>query len=264
MTGKNHMAIWRSGDLAIDEHRRQRADFKSQHRCGAFSLIELMIVVAIIAVMLALTLAVTVGLSAQSDTREAQKVLTLMDQALTEWENATERKLTYGHVIPGGMHGGGENYDFDLNTYGLNKPDRDKLQGEFLKVLLRNEQAAQQLAQISGELFTRSADGTPKIVDPWGQKIVVVFPGRRWRSAPTMFVPADLPGKKDIDGTIRTDYEEQFGICANGRIMFVSSGPDRKQGDLELDKDIASRQERFIAEASDNVYSNPPLTETPQ
>lgn len=225
----------------------------------AFSLIELMIVVAIIAVMLALTLAVTVGLSAQSDNREAQKVLTLVDKALTEWETATERKFTYGLTIPPDPHGlGGESYDFDFNTYALTKPGRELLLGEVLKFLLRNEAAAQQLAQVPGNLFTRNSDGSAKIVDPWGQKIVVVFPGRKWRQG------VDPGPKKDLDGTVRTDYEERFGICANQRIMFVSSGPDKKQGDLELQKTPSSRQERFIKEASDNLYSYQPLIETPE
>lgn len=255
---RNDLAIWRFDDVAIVRRRR----------CAGFSLIELMIVVAIIAVMLGLTLAVAVGLAGQNDTRETQNLLTLMDKALGEWELGTERRITYGTNTPPAGGRPGESFDFDTFAYAITpnaKPGTLTLNRDIISMLLANPQAADQLSQISSELFTRNSKGEPQIFDPWGQKIQVVFPGRKWRPAPQLIpLTADAPNKKDTDGTVRTDYEERYGICANSRMLFVSFGPDKKGGDLELNKAPDARDPRNIAPATDNIYSYPPLGETPQ
>jgi prepilin-type N-terminal cleavage/methylation domain-containing protein len=258
---RNHLAIWRSGDLAINCRQPRRG----------FSLIELMIVVAVIAVMLGLTLAVAVGLAGQNDARETQNVLTLMDKALSEWELATEKRITYGTNLPApNPHYVSETFDFDTLGYAITpnaKPSAQWLNRDVVSMLLRNPQAADQLSQISSELFTRNAKGEPQIFDPWGQKIQIVFPGRKWRApggAVNPNMPADPANKRDLDGTFRTDYEERFGICTNSRMLFVSFGPDKKGGDLELSKAPDARDPRNIAPAADNIYSYPALMETPQ
>ena len=144
------------------------------------------------------------------------------------------------------------------------KPGTLTLNSDIVKMLLRNQQASNQLSQISSELFTRDPNGAPKISDPWGQKIQVVFPGRKWRQYGQPGFPADAPTKKDLDGTIRTDYEDRYGICTNARLLFVSFGPDRKSGDLQLQKAPAARDHHSSAPASDNIYSYPPVLETPE
>jgi len=58
-----------------------------------------------------------------------------------------------------------------------------------------------------------------EFVDPWGGRIAFVFPGRAYRFGSD----AGLP---DPDGTVRTPYENVFGVCTNRRICLVSAGAD--------------------------------------
>lgn len=61
-----------------------------------------------------------------------------------------------------------------------------------------------------------------EFVDPWGNRIAFVFPGRAYRYGVDTGVP-------DPDGTVRTPLENLapgFGVCTNRRICLVSAGPD--------------------------------------
>jgi type II secretory pathway pseudopilin PulG len=60
-----------------------------------------------------------------------------------------------------------------------------------------------------------------EFVDAWGNRIAFVFPGRAYRFGSE--APGSLP---DPDGTVRTPYENVFGVCTNRRICLVSAGAD--------------------------------------
>ena len=244
---------------------QKQAALRNSRRVGrvggrGFTLIELLVVIAIIIVLVGLTVTVAVGLTASSDKRDAELILTHMNTALEEWERANGRSLTYGQTgqTP---HGFGATYDFDQNTYGTGG-GTPQLHSAFLKVLLRNPQAADQLAKIGKDRFTREADGDPVIVDPWDQRIQVVFPGRKWLAA-VGFAQGDNPDIKDEDGTVRHSHENKFGICVREKITFISFGPDQQAGDRQIQIAPGSRDQRLLALANDNLYSAPMLTEKP-
>lgn len=70
----------------------------------AFTLVELVIVIGLILLLVAITVSVSVGVLRQSEVRETQNVLTILDNALQEWQLHDRDGLTYGR---GANHGFG-------------------------------------------------------------------------------------------------------------------------------------------------------------
>jgi hypothetical protein len=64
----------------------------------------------------------------------------------------------------------------------------------------------------------------------------------------------------DDDGTLRTEFENRYGICLNRKIVFVSAGPDGDFGDLQLNN---SPSTPVNSAADDNMYSAPVKTRLP-
>ena len=91
-----------------------------------------------------------------------------------------------------------------------------------------------------------------EFVDPWGNRVAFVFPGREWRVSDS--------GTPDPDGTVRTSLENldlAFGVCAASRICLVSAGPDGVFGavgdapaGLSAPDQLAFRR----TAAADNIY----------
>jgi prepilin-type N-terminal cleavage/methylation domain-containing protein len=96
---------------------------------------------------------------------------------------------------------------------------------------------------MNGKDSTRS-----EFVDPWGNRIAFVFPGRAYRYGVDSGVP-------DPDGTVRTPLENLapgFGVCTNRRICLVSAGPDGLFGVAgETTPDTAVAR---ATAAADNIY----------
>ncbi len=93
--------------------------------------------------------------------------------------------------------------------------------------LLRREQGATNPwpTAIQGYRPSFRSQGSPRpeFVDPWGNRIAFVFPGRQFRWG------VDT-GRPDDDGTIRTPVEQVLGSCVNRRPCLVSAGPDGQFG----------------------------------
>lgn len=88
-----------------------------------------------------------------------------------------------------------------------------------------------------------------EFVDPWGNQIYIVYPGRLWEKC-----DGELYGVvRDQDGTIQTEVEQSFGICRNRQPLLVSSGPDLNPGNIESDSGTDDYQASF-----DNIYSYEP------
>ena len=119
----------------------------------------------------------------------------------------------------------------------------------------------------------------PEFVDPWGQQVRIIFPGRRFWDDDFDFDNADppftteMPGNdpyglnfdyplvKDSDGSIRTPHEHMYGICRNQRPLLVSSGPDGKMGNRYADPLSGNDDEvKAFEESQDNIYSYEPLS----
>ena len=83
--------------------------------------------------------------------------------------------------------------------------------------------------------------------------VAIVFPGRAWRESDNNGSAADGEfGLPDADGTIRTVMEDMVGVCRNGKVLFVSAGPDGLIGSR-----YCAGGERKEA-SLDNVYSYEP------
>ena len=107
--------------------------------------------------------------------------------------------------------------------------------------------------------------------DPWGQQVLVVFPGRRfYEEDRDDDYEADIPGEiddfdprypleLDSDGTIRTPFEQKYGVCRNQRALLVSAGPDGKFGNRFADPNVGGDEQKAFEESADNIYSYEPL-----
>ena len=211
-------------------------------RSPAFTLIELVVVISIILLLVGLTMSVGLAVRSQSETRQTENVLILLDQAVKQWQIAADRQLSWGT----------ENLPFNGVIYDINEPDSADVQlTQLLRRISTNQSARDILAQIDDDFLQQEAGNLElKLVDPWGNQICLIHPGRV--SDPINF-PGDDPDEADLDRTIRTNHENVFGVAVNRALLFVSAGPDAKFGDLSADPDSDD-----FKQTQDNVYSYQP------
>ena len=205
-------------------HRTQRR--------SAFSMIELMVAISIIAILAAITLSVGSAVMESADKRKTQDMLSLLDAALVEYEQHTGRPMTFGQ----GDGPGGQTYDDkpfdDLSRYDIpvrgvytqTQPDGTGFLEEFdvgpdnfdswettisnragrnlmilvLERLKSVESSRNILAKITSKHWQDRDAANPNpdtryIIDAWGRPVVVVFGGRDWY---TGFADTDLNDKE--------------------------------------------------------------------
>ncbi len=234
----------------------------SRRSPAGFTLTELVISIGLILLLAGLGLSVSVAVIEQSERRQTQTVLTLLDTAVKEWELTAERKLSWW------------NWGDDPGTADVRADTEEVLIiTEILDVISRSEQVKRIIAGIDPELvYTYRPDTYPSwndtpqervqqddlpggaltILDAWGTPIYATHPGRPWTTADqAKYLP------RDSDGTIRTRNERRYGIAPNRRVVFVSAGPDRRFGlDVEVQHlPIDERQEARRTARVDNIYS---------
>ena len=239
---------------------------------GGFTLIELVVVIGIMLLLLGLTLSVGVAVRTQSETRETENTLRLLDAAMQEWERSADRQLSWGKDgIPAGSV-----YDVWGQLIGQELLTPEILViTEVLQTVIRPRHVKEIIAQIdadfiytyrSGEFpsWIQSGDeqtavtdrfiGGIAVLDAWGHPIYATHPGRV--SDPAVFVEDDNPfyGEPDVDGTVRTYNEGIYGVARNRQVCFVSAGPDGDFGTLSPD---GSPDGFELAETKDNLYSYP-------
>ena len=89
----------------------------------AFTLIEMMIVIGIIALLAALTLGISNSVLRNSEISRTKDALRLLDMALQEWELEMGRAMTFRDFSSpagtGGGFGGGQTvlYSYDVNDF---------------------------------------------------------------------------------------------------------------------------------------------------
>ena len=281
--------------------------FRRVARARGFTLLELVIVVGVIIVLMSLVLGVGSIVVAQSENRQLNAVMTIVDSAIAEFEAQTGRPIVFqgqssssrydhcGHAADRYDNLGDAGFYYDV-PYFPYRDDRFTLgldDGGFgwaeigvcppwedntsyirrqwlaatLAVLTQNPACAEILAKGDPALLHNvqciiGSDGRlralniQEFADPWGNQVYIVFPGRKFapRDASSTAGLPDQEGVRDLDGTIRTYEELQFGICRNGRPMLVSAGPDGRFGNLR-EEDAGADDFAF---AQDNVYSYEP------
>ncbi len=233
------------------DHRERSATAR------AFTLVEIMVVLGIILVLVTLVVSVSAALVKRAERSHTEAAMTIMESAINEWEAQAGRTLTFGTMNqPAG-------YVYDIMEL---SPANGRYINVYLTTLLAQNPASRQiLASIPTDLLRDDKTTSPpvnstipgtspaqiyapsqkprsELVDTWGNRIAMVFPGRRWRVGD--------PGLPDADGTIRTADENALGVCENGRPCMISSGPDNLLGT----ESGLTLQQRIEA-VSDNIYS---------
>ncbi len=229
-----------------------------------FTLVEMLVVIAILLVLTALTMLVTGAAFRASEVRTTENVLTLLETALNEWETASGRQLLYG---VGADEDPGFVGRFDIKQRHIEGglPPGDRSAAHFddtifalVAILERTDGSKTILANIDAELLQEMTDPDDAdevllgVRDAWDTPLRVIFPGRNWVAGV----------RRDEDETVRTLLEDVHGVAADRRVCFVSAGPDGKWGDLHLDvldADITDPQRADILDAADNIYSYEPL-----
>ncbi len=216
---------------------------RTARRSPAFTLIELVVVISLILLLVGLTMSVGLAVRSQSETRQTENVLILLDQAVKQWQIAADRQLSWGT----------ENQPFNGVVYDINEPDSADVQlTQLLGRISSNQSARDILAQIDGDFLQQEKENDVtflKVVDSWDSPVCLIHPGRV--VDPVNF--GDNPDEADLDGTVRTDHENEFGIALNRALLYVSAGPDAKFGDLSADPDLDAFKQTL-----DNVYSYKP------
>ncbi len=222
---------------------------------GGFTLIELVVVIGIMLLLLGLTLSVGVAVRTQSETRETENVLRLLDTAMQEWERSADRQLTWWQNPPDDL-AIRDRFDIHSDT------TEELIITEMLDVITRPSQIKQIIAQIAPDFVYTYQEGvvppwieyqdvpqlqdflgSVTVLDAWGWPIYATHPGRLWKETDA------LP--RNEDGTIQTNNERIYGVSPNRQVIFVSAGPDGDFGDM---RDVDSPAFELT---KDNVYSHP-------
>lgn len=228
---------------------------------GGFTLIELVVVIGIMLLLLGLTLSVGVAVRTQSEIRETENTMRLLDTAMQEWEQSADRRLTWWQQLADdpSMR---ERSDIHSDT------PEELIITEMLDVITRPNQIKQMIAQIAPDFVYTYQEGVVPpwmedqdllqledflgsitVLDAWGLPIYATHPGRLWKDSdgnPPYVFP------QNEDGTIQTYNERTYGVSPNRQVVFVSAGPDGEFGDMsEADDSDAFKL------TNDNLYSYP-------
>jgi prepilin-type N-terminal cleavage/methylation domain-containing protein len=257
---------------------------------NAFTLIEMMIVIGIIALLAALTLGISNSVLRNSEISRTRDAMRLFDMALQEWELELGRPMTFRDFsMTESWDASVLNFRFDVTDWPINPKDEPLLgvptfnepvdDGVMLEVmgarmknlvivLLESESARDILLRISPRYFMEmdlNEDGVIDAVtdgkvgvDAWGNPIGIVFPCQRYNS--NDFSGNVLPKDECGDLSVRGQAEDGLGSCIGRRPYFVSAGPDRLWGyRYQASSPIPNQNENEDWVASlDNIYSYTP------
>ncbi|MCH8212040.1 MAG: prepilin-type N-terminal cleavage/methylation domain-containing protein, partial [Planctomycetes bacterium] len=208
---------------------------------GGFTLIELVVVIGIILLLLGLTLSVGVAVRTQSETRETENILRLLDTAMQEWERSADRQLSWWQALADDPLIR-DRSDIHSDT------TEELIITEMLDVITRPSQIKQIIAQIAPDFVYTYQDGvvppwiegpdvpqlqnflgSVTVLDAWGWPIYATHPGRLWKETDAL---PPYPFPQNEDGTIQTYNEDLYGVASNRQVRFVSAGPDGEFGSL--------------------------------
>ena len=243
-------------------------------RKTAFTLIEMMIVIGIIALLAALTLGISSSVLRNSEISRTKNVMKLLEMTLQEWEQDQGRLMTYCDYTYRNNDG---SYDGTFDVYpddsidgvvwGGGSLDNESMQiamaariAAFTNVIEYSETAKDVLTKISSDHLER-VDQDIFAIDAWGNSIGIVFPGRAYIGTPAWEDENDIPEDQSGDLTIRDQAEDGLGSCINLRPYFVSAGPDGLWGyryQANGGPDSPDQKEQWEA-TLDNVYSYAPF-----
>jgi len=219
----------------------------------AFTLVELLVVIGIIAVLAGLVLAVGAGVAARSERQQIENVFSILDQAIVAVEQQRGQDLVFNRRKDlSGSASTSDGMKFsDVDELAPSVVNGPYIMPRVVGLLVANQAAWQLLSGIPGDLLRREQKTWPDTVtttwnlrDPWGEQIAVIPPGRaatrgemkqardlikangETKTADPLGIGIDLE-----DSTVRTTDESSLQlICKGRRWLFISKGPDRQLG----------------------------------
>lgn len=240
----------------------------------AFTLLEMLVVVVIIAVLISLIAGAGVAVLGDRKVKQAENLLSTLDRALSEY--MTENSDSPPPYVRGGYENApGTGYDVsgnrdnDLSNSAMwIDPDNDgnpDPRHPDASVFIRQARGIGAVDAIleglgdqwlvatpqTGRGEPNAADSTPSVLDPWAD------PGG-W------FSPWPILGIQTVYYVHPSNEAAQrlYGRCRNGRPYFMSAGPDGIYGSTTEFSSDGSRDsedvDRAVAGLEDNVYSYEP------
>jgi len=240
----------------------------------AFSLIEMMIVIGIIAILAGLTLGISNAVLRGSEIRKTEDAITLLDTALQEWELEMGRSITFQDFAAmemdaqNGIQGRYDIYNEGVfSTTGFNGTlpgEANMNEGINLRsidiwnLLNENEASKTILSKIHPDLIIDSGGGR-RVVDAWQNPIGIIYSGIKYSDL-LPFYYEDKSG----DRSVIDQAEDGLGSCINLRLYFVSAGPDGKWGHryqtyLYGSTGTINADLEGWSECTDNIYSYEPF-----
>ena len=242
--------------------RRDHSDVPSMR---AFTLLELLIVISIIAILVAVVIASSLGVAQRQQKRATSNMLQALDRALEEYKIATGTFPIYNaaaydtvpgpdnqpRVFPKSAGGDGELHParpdaavFIQQAQGFGEVDSilQNIPSRFMRVTI----------DPMGDAAQR--DVTPSIVDVWAEP--------DWPAPESGNDPFPIRQQQVVYYIHPENLLAQalYGQCVNGRPYFMSAGVDRKYGlgpDLgrQTGETDSAFQKRIEEYTKDNVYS---------
>ena len=221
-----------------------------------FTLIEMMIVIAIIVLLAGLTLGISNKVLRGSEIRKTKDAITLLDTAISEWVTEMGRQVTFASV--GAVEG---NYDIpsddiiDIPTFNSSvtqaeMSDAMNFRAEAMWTLLTELESSKNiLAKIHPDLIENN-----RVIDAWGSPIGIVFPCGSFKGSDLISLAEDASG----DLTVRDQAEGGLGSCLNKQPYFVSAGPDGQWG-YRYQANPYTRDDDVWKACLDNVTSYEPF-----
>ncbi|MDP7030266.1 MAG: prepilin-type N-terminal cleavage/methylation domain-containing protein [Phycisphaerales bacterium] len=213
----------------------------------AFSMVELMVAIVIIAILAAITLSIGSAVLESADRRKTQDMLSLLDAAMIEYQQHTGRSLTSGQGDGAGSLpyddkplNGVSSYDLPirgvytqtqpdgigfLEDFSVGPDDFDSWEsavanraGRRMMVALLNElkrvaSSKAILAKIGDSFWEYRDPANPDpddayVIDAWGRPVLVVFGGRGWY---TGAVSSSGLNDAESEGTTDTSLKDEDG-----------------------------------------------------
>jgi len=267
---------------------------RQSHR--GFTLIELTVTIVVILILASIALSIGNRVLRKSEADETLAAMEVAATAMHEWLESMGRQPRYGTFDTGWSYMlAGMNDPAALPPYDVTIPEdlvgdtqvetllalRERKLQESVEALGQQfwnrmqavESTRAVMAKIDADLMLREeVDGSGRqcLHDAWGNPVMIVFPGRKWRTdgASSQYNDEENAGNgcwRDDDGTIRTFEERLQGPARNGRPYLVSAGPDGRFGNVDFniasgepfppedDADFLQRDE--YQHTLDNIYS---------
>ena len=238
----------------------------------AFTLLEIMVAIGIIALLAAITLNLSNSIMRKAEERQTKDVLRLVKLALVEWEIASDGKLTFEDftydefncpdcsfdVLNDGLLGRPAFGLFGVANGVMQAAMQNRIR-QTVQVIRQIESSDNILLELTGDNFIEDTEGARILVDSWGTPIGVIFPGQYYADSSEVL---EFAQDESGDLTIRDQAEDGLGSCMNKEPIFVSAGPDRTwgyrfQSNGGHDNDALAKE---LWEASlDNIYSYDPF-----